>query len=58
MDDMRGEGMTVLGPSVTGEARLLADPRRIFLDRAGKIYVADSNNNNRIVRMDDLTTRG
>jgi hypothetical protein len=42
---------------VTGEARLLADPRRIFLDRAGKIYVADSNNN-RIVRMDDLTTRG
>ncbi len=53
---MRGAGWTTFGAEGSGANRFNL-PWGIFVDAAGKIYVAD-NGNNRIVRIDDLTGAG
>jgi DNA-binding beta-propeller fold protein YncE len=61
MNDMTGAGWTTLStcpqpPGCPGGNQPLS-PRGIFVDGAGRIYVADSNNG-RIVRVDDMTGAG
>jgi DNA-binding beta-propeller fold protein YncE len=61
MDDMTGKNWTSLGnntpgiptPSYTKKQQWFL-PFDVFVDSAGKIYVADTTNN-RITRMDDMT---
>lgn len=53
MDDMSGANWTVFGVSGCGIGQF-AQPERIALDLAGKVYVGDGGNA-RIVRMDNLT---
>src|SRR2546428_13507328 len=57
MDTMTGAGWTVLGgPSAGSGMNQFSSPTGIFVS-AGQIYVADWNNN-RIVRMNDMTGAG
>ncbi len=60
MDDMTGAGWTTLGSHGNGINRFdlrYNRPSGVFVDAAGRIYVADSGNR-RIVRMDDMTGAG
>lgn len=56
MDDMTGTGWTTLGTSGTG-INQFRYPRRIFVDRARRIYVTDYGTG-RIVRVNDMTGAG
>jgi streptogramin lyase len=56
MNDMTGASWTTLGHQGAGVKEFFG-PSALFVDVAGRIYVADSQNN-RIVRMDDMTGAG
>src|SRR5437867_11803948 len=56
VDAVSGAVWTTLGPYGTGVSQF-SHPHGIFVDGAGRIYVADSGNN-RIVRVNDMTGTG
>jgi streptogramin lyase len=53
---MAGTGWTAFGTVGSGDNQFVC-PRDIFVDGAGKIFIADSGNN-RIVRLDDMAGAG
>jgi streptogramin lyase len=59
MNDMTGAGWTTLGTQGAGVNQFAGNEcvGGIFVDKAGRIYVADLKNN-RIVRMNDMTGAG
>src|SRR2546426_182056 len=61
IDDMGGAGWTTFGTFLGGVSKdqpgNMIDPASIFVEAAGRIYVADALNN-RIVRMNDMTGSG